>query len=280
MIKDIPGLAGDPSPALRRDIMNALGLLPAGANVVMQLARLPIGHAVARSTVRSGALTVHPFKRTRTTLGYVVVSLLGTDEERVALRREVARQHRMVRSAPDEPVAYNAADPELQLWVAACMYRGALDAIRLVDPDASPALLDELYGRCARFATTLQVAPTSWPADRAAFEDYWARATTLVAMDDLTRDYLWGIASLSFLPRPVAVLLGPLHRVITAGFLSEPFRGELGLAWNPSRERLFHATLRVAVAINRVLPRFLREFPLNLVLHDARRRLARGRAFT
>ncbi len=280
MDKDIPGLANEPSPALRRDIMNALGLLPAGANVVMQLARLPIGHAVATSTVTSGALTAHPFKRTRTTLGYVVVSLLGTDEERVALRREVARQHRTVRSAPDAPVAYNAADPELQLWVAACMYRGALDAIRIVDPDASPALLDELYARCARFATTLQVAPSSWPADRSAFEEYWATATTLVEMDGLTRDYLWGIASLSFLPRPLAAALGPLHRVITAGFLPEPFRTELGLAWNPSRERLFRATLRVAVAVNRALPRFAREFPLNLVLADARRRLARGRAFT
>ena len=280
MDKDIPGLAPEPSPALRRDIMNALGLLPAGANVVMQLARLPIGHAVATSTVTSGALTAHPFKRTRTTLGYVVVSLLGTDEERVALRREVARQHRTVRSAPDAPVAYNAADPELQLWVAACMYRGALDAIRLVDPEAPPALLDELYARCARFATTLQVAPSSWPADRSAFKDYWAEATKLVAMDDLTRRYLWGIASLSFLPRPLGAVLGPLHRVITAGFLPEPFRTELGLAWNPSRERLFHATLRVAAAGNRVLPRVVREFPLNLVLLDARRRLGRGRAFT
>ena len=280
MDKDNPGLAPEPSPALRRDIMNALGLLPAGANVVMQLARLPIGHAVATSTVTSGALTAHPFKRTRTTFGYVVVSLLGTDEERGALRREVARQHRTVRSAPDAPVAYNAADPELQLWVAACMYRGALDAIRLVDPEASPALLDELYARCSRFATTLQVAPSSWPADRSAFEGYWAEATTLVAMDDLTRRYLWGIASLSFLPRPLAAALGPLHRVITAGFLPEPFRTELGLAWNPSRERLFHATLRVAIAGNRVLPRFVREFPLNLVLLDSRRRLGRGRAFT
>lgn len=280
MVEDVPGLAPDPSPRLRRDVMNALGLAPAGANVVMQLARLPIGHAVATSTVTSGALTAHPFKRTRTTLGYVVISLLGTDEERVSLRREVARQHHSVRSAPGAPVGYNAADPDLQLWVAACMYRGALDAMRLIDPDAPPTLLDELYARCARFATTLQVAPSRWPADRVAFEDYWARAATLVEMDDLTRDYLWGIASLSFLPRPFAVTLGPLHRVITAGFLPEPFRSELGLPWNPSRERVFDATLRVAVAINRRLPRVLREFPLNVVLRDTRRRLARGRAFT
>ncbi len=279
MIEDVPGLAPEPSAALRRDAMNALGLLPAGANVVMQLARLPIGRAVATSTVTSGALTVHPFKRTRTTLGYLMISLLGTDEERLRLRREVARQHRFVRSAPDDAVAYNAADPELQLWVAACMYRGALDALRLINPDAPSSLLDELYERCARFATTLQVEPSRWPKDRDAFDVYWAEATTLIAMDDVTRRYLWGIASLQFLPRPLPALLGPWHRVITAGFLPETFRNELGLTWNPSRERVFHATLRVAVAINRRLPRILREFPLNLALRDARRRLAHDGTF-
>ena len=279
MIEDVPGLAPEPSPALRRDVMNALGLLPAGANVVMQLARLPVGHAVATSTVTSGALTRHPFKRTRTTLGYVMISLLGTDDERRQLRREVARQHRSVRSAPDAPVSYSAADPDLQLWVAACMYRGALDAMGLVDPDAPPYLLDELYQRCSRFATTLQVEPSRWPADRVAFEDFWAEASRSVDMDDLTRDYLWGIASLSFLPRPFAAAFGPLHRVLTAGFLPEPFRRELGLAWSPSRERVFRATLAVVVAGHRRLPRVLREFPLNVVLADARRRLGRGRAF-
>ncbi len=278
-MRDVPGLAPEPSAALRRDAMNALGLLPAGANVVMQLARLPIGRAVATSTVTSGALTVHPFKRTRTTLGYLMISLLGTDEERARLRREVARQHRFVRSAPGETVRYDASDPELQLWVAACMYRGALDAMKLVDPDASAALLDELYERCARFGTTLQVEPSRWPADRAAFDAYWAAATELIEMDDVTRRYLWGIASLSFLPRPLAAVLGPWHRVVTAGFLPEPFRVALGLRWNWPRERVFRVTLRVAVAINRRLPRILREFPLNLALHDARRRLAHEGTF-
>lgn len=279
MVQDTPEEPADLTAALRRRVLNGLGLLPAGANVVMQLARLPIGHAVARSTVTSGALTAHPFKRTRTTLGYVTISLLGTEDERRALRRAVNSQHRRVRASADARVAYNAFDPELQLWVAACMYRGALDAMTLIDPAPPPDLLDELYVRCARFATTLQVAPENWPADRAAFEDYWAEAIKSVEMDELTRAYLWGIASLSFLPRPFSSVLGPLHRVITAGFLPEPFRRELGLAWSSRRERVFRVVLRLAIALNRTLPRTLREFPLNLALWDARRRLRGGRPF-
>ena len=267
-----------PSPELRRDLMNGLGLLAAGANVVMQLARLEIGHGVARSRVESGSLTRHPFKRTRTTLGYVTIALLGTDEERLALRREVNRQHRLVRSRPEDPVAYDAFDPELQLWVAACLYRGTLDALGLVG-EPSETRLDELYRLSARFATTLQVPASRWPADRAAFEAYWASALEHLAMDELTRGYLWDIASLRFVPRPLSTLAGPLHRVVTAGFLPTVIREELGLAWNPARARLFSVTIRVARGLNRWLPTPLRAFPLNLALWDARRRLRSGRTF-
>ncbi len=279
MVQGSSEVPAELTEALRRRLMNGLALLPAGANVVMQLARLPIGHAVATSTVTSGALTVHPVKRTRTTLGYVTVSLFGTEDERRALRRAVNSQHRHVRSSDDAPVAYDAFDPDLQLWVAACMYRGALDAMTFIDPHAPPDLIDELYARCARFATNLQVEPSRWPVDRVAFESYWAEAVKSVEMDGLTRDYLRDVASLSFLPPPVSAVFGPLHRVMTAGFLPEPFRRELGLAWSHRRERLFHVVLHVSVALNRRLPRVLAQFPLNLALWDARRRLRGERPF-
>ncbi len=55
-----------------RSLMNGLALAPAGANVVMQLSRRAVGRGVAESRVVSGALTVRPMKRTRTTLGYIV----------------------------------------------------------------------------------------------------------------------------------------------------------------------------------------------------------------
>ena len=178
--------------------MNGLALAPAGANVVMQLSRLPVGHGVAESRVDSGALTKHPIKRTRTTLGYIVAVLLGDDEMREYIRREVNRQHRDVHSRDDDDVSYNAFDPDLQLWVAACMYRGSLDAIRLVAADPSDDLLDELYEHCSRFATTLQVPLERWPRDRGAFDEYWREALDLVAMDDVTREYLRGMVRFGF----------------------------------------------------------------------------------
>jgi uncharacterized protein (DUF2236 family) len=264
---------------LRGIVMNALALAPAGANVVMQLSRLPVGRGVAESRVSSGALTRRPIKRTRTTLGYILVALLGDDDERATLRREVNGQHREVRSRPDDAVSYDAFDTELQLWVAACMYRGALDAVRFIYGTPSDELLDELYAQCSRFATTLQVTPDQWPPTRAAFDEYWESAAAQVEMDDVTRAYLRGVVALTFLPRPLRVGIGPLHEFVTAGFLPEPFRSELGLAWDDRCERRFVALMRATVAVHRRMPRVVREFPLNAVWWDTRRRFRSGQSF-
>ena len=268
-----------PEIDLRRLLMCGVGLAPAGANVIMQLSRLSVGHGVAESVVETGALFRHPLKRTRTTLGYVTVALLGSDADRVALRREVNRQHRLVRSSAESRVPYNAFDPELQLWVAACMYRGLLDALNVVRATPPPSALDELHWLSSRFATTLQVPAAKWPVDRAAFELYWAKEIDRIEMDDVTRTYLYGVASLRFLPAPWRWAFGPLHRVITTGFLPEPFRRELHLPWSTSRALLFRVVVVTLAGLNRLLPRLLREFPLNLCYWDARRRLSRGLPF-
>ena len=98
----------------------------------MQLSRLPIGHAIVESKVESGSLRNHPMKRTRTTLAFIMVALFGTDHERATMRREINAQHRLVRSEATDAVAYDALDPELQLWVAACMFRGVVDTVTLL----------------------------------------------------------------------------------------------------------------------------------------------------
>jgi uncharacterized protein (DUF2236 family) len=264
---------------MRRMIMSGLGLGPAGANVIMQLSRLAVGHGIAESTVYSGSLYLHPIKRTRTTLGYVMISLLGNDRERSVLRREVNQQHRSVHSEPSSAVAYDAFDPDLQLWVAACMYRGLEDSVDALYGPVDPATLDALYRLSSRFATTLQVHDAQWPSDRTSFDAYWAAALQLVVMDDVTRNYLVGIASLRFLPTPLRQILGPAHRFITAGFLAPRFRDELGLTWGPRHAALFEVFKSSLAITNRILPGPIREFPWNVTLRDAQKRIRSGRSF-
>lgn len=271
--------AGEPmSKELREISMDGFALLLAGANVVMQLARRPVAYGVIESPVAAGSLYRHPVKRTRTTLSYIALALWGSDAERLVLGRDVGRQHRLVRERANSPVAYSAFDPELQLWVAACMYRGLEDAMRLFRSNVRDEMLDELYRHSARFATTLQVDASSWPGDRVAFARYWDRAVEGIAMDEVTRSYLYDLVSLGFLSRPVRRLVGPLHRFVTTGFLPERFREELAVSWGPLRQRVFDAFVRTVTVLEVVTPGALRRLPWALCLWDARRRIRRGRS--
>lgn len=273
-------------PAEMRELVLGVGYLAAGANVIMQLARLPVGHGVARSTVDSGRVERHPLKRLRTTTSYLMVAIFGTDHERAVLRREIDRVHAMVRSSLEDPVAYSAFDPDLQLWVAACLYEGLEDLYRRVHGGhADQRVVDEvIYPWSARLATTLQVPGHMWPTDREGFDAYWEAGVSSIELDDLTRSYLHGIAGASFvvarlgpLRRPLEQLLGPIARFFALGFLAQPFREQLGLPWSDRQQRRFDGVVRAAFALARRLPRPVREFPFNLYLWDARRRIRSGR---
>jgi uncharacterized protein (DUF2236 family) len=265
------------SPDIRRRLVSGLALASAGANVIMQLSRLPIGHAIVESQVESGSLRHHPLKRTRTTLAFIMVALFGTDDERAVMRREINGQHRLVHSDHESTVTYDALDPELQLWVAACMFRGVIDTVSLLYGPVNDEGFAALLRRCAPFATTLQVSASRWPTDRIAFEEYWTSALLDVHMDDVTRTYLQGLASLDFLPAPLARFLGPSHRFLTVGFLPSPFREELVLPWSSRQQERFERLTARAAAFNRQLPRVIREFPWNIVEYDTHRRITHGR---
>ena len=253
-------------------------LAPASANVVMQLARRGVGRGVAESRVLDGSLMRHPLKRTRTTLAYIWVALLGTDDERRQMRRSVSAQHRRVRSRPQDEVAYDAYDSDLQLWVASCMFVGSLQGYETLYGTADDAVVEVLLARCSRFATTLQVSAHCWPTSRAAFEEYWCQALKEIHIDEVTGDYLRGFLDLRFLPWPVGALLRPLSRLLTVGYLTSPFRDALGTSWSARDERRFCRMVTVMRAINQWTPAPLAQLPWNLVRYDTRRRLARGRA--
>jgi uncharacterized protein (DUF2236 family) len=273
------------APPEMREALCLLGLFSGGANVVMQLSHLPIGHGVAKSKVDSGRADKHPFKRGRTTSAFLVISMFGTEEERLAMRAEIAKAHRHVHSEPGEAVQYDAFDPELQLWVAACLYKGAEDVYTLLYGELAPERHEVLYRYASRLGTTLQVREDMWPASRTAFDAYWERGLQEVQMDEVTRPYLQSVADFTFLLHPLGRLgiplqwlVRPVGRFITGGFLPQRFRDELHLEWDDRRQRRWERVMRVAAAITRSLPRPLRAFPLNVYLWDTRRRIRVGRA--
>ncbi|OZF32367.1 hypothetical protein CH296_12460 [Rhodococcus sp. 14-2496-1d] len=264
---------------LLRKSMTGVGLLAGSANVIMQLGHPAVGYGVFESRVESGQINRHPIKRTRTTLSYLAVAGMGDDRTKAAYRKATNRSHAAVRSTADSPVKYNAFDPNLQLWVAACLYRGFEDVYVALYGPLDPDDADEMYRSCHVLGSTLQMPPEMWPTDRSAFEKYWEAALDDIHIDPTIRRYLHGIASATF-ARPAVLhpLIGPFFRFVTTGFLPQRFRDEMELPWDPVKQRRFALVLRSASLLNRMLPPAVRALPFNLLLHDVRRRMRSGRA--
>src|SRR3984885_8981384 len=172
-----------------------VALLAGPANVIMQLARPGVGYGVMESRVDSGRIDLHPIKRARTTFTYLAVATAGSDTQKAAFRRAVNRAHAQVYSTPDSPVQYNAFDLDLQLWVGACLYKGAVNIYRIFVGELNDEDADRHYREGMALATTLQVPPQMWPADRAAFDRYWQESLSQVHIDDAVRDHLYPIAA-------------------------------------------------------------------------------------
>ena len=123
----------------------------------MQLARPGVGYGVLESRVESGRVDRHPIKRARTTFTYLAVAGSGSDEQKAAFRRAVNRAHAQVYSTDESPVQYNAFDKDLQLWVAACLYKGAVDSYRTFVGEMDAETADRHYAEGMSLGTTLQV---------------------------------------------------------------------------------------------------------------------------
>ncbi len=262
-------------PRRAADTVSGAVVLGATANVIMQLARPAVGYGVVESRVDRGNIMLHPLHRLRTTSTYLSVAMLGDERDARAYRSAVGRSHAQVRSGDASPVAYDAFDRELQMWVAGCLVRAFEDTWALLHGRPGAWLPDDVYRACAPLGTGLQVRPEQWPADRAAFERWWEAQLERVHLDDTVRTYLWGLVDQEFLPAPLRPALAPASRFLTAGFLREPFRSLMGFAWSDADQERFETTMRrIGTVLNRT-PAAIRRFPYNAFLADvrARRRL-------
>jgi uncharacterized protein (DUF2236 family) len=261
---------------MRRHMSGIGSQLAGNANVVMQLSRPEVGYGVMNSRVHSGSALRHPVKRARTTFTYLAVAMLGDDEDRAVFRRAVNGQHAQVVSAPEEPVSYRAMDPELQRWVAACLYAGTRDIAERLHGRLDEEEADALYAHCARFGTTLQMPADAWPADRAAFDDYWAEALEQVHVDDAVRAYLVRLLTMGA-RGPVGRFVTGRQLFATRGFLPHEFRQAMGLPWSSRDEERFERLTRRAGRLERLLPLAFRSLPFDLLLRDLRWRRRSGR---
>ncbi|CAJ1508658.1 oxygenase MpaB family protein [[Mycobacterium] burgundiense] len=263
------------------DLTDALDFWSAAAsaaNVIMQLSRPEVGYGVAESRVESGSLMHHPWKRLRTTAQYLAVAILGTDEERAAYREAVNVAHRQVRSTAESPVKYNAFNRDLQLWVAACLFIFYEDTYQLLHGAMSPEQAENFYQSAMPIGTTLQVLEDQWPATRADFDVYWNTSCEQIQIDDFVRDFLNELVALKMINIVPRLILAPLLRFLTIGFLAPVFREPMGLEWSETDRRRFEHLFLFVSLVNRFIPRFVRTYNYTILMKDLRRRIRRQKA--
>ena len=99
-------------------------------------------------------------------------------------------------------------------------------------------------------------------------------------IDDAVRKFLYPIAAGRPpipLPRRVRRPLDDFGLLITTGFLPQRFRDEMRLPWDARRQRRFDRLMKAIRVANNLAPKFIREFPFNVLLLDLDWRIRTGR---
>jgi uncharacterized protein (DUF2236 family) len=260
-----------PAPAGTVDLADFVGevmlLLGAGSTVLLQLALPGVGHGVADHSTT----LVRPLDRLRTTMTYVYAVTLGTPAERREIVRMVNKAHVPVRTE-----SYNAFDPELQLWVAATLYRNGATMYERFFGELTETDAERIYRQSAVYGTALQVKEDMWPATRAEFDAYWDEIIATVEVDEKVRAFTRRLLSGGDSPLPVRVFM-PLQRFMTIGLLPPRMREEFALPWSPRDQRRFDLFWKVFPPLYRRVPRRVRQLSATFYLRDMRRRMATHR---
>ena len=182
----------------------------------------------------------------------------------------------------DSPVQYNAFDLDLQLWVAACIYKGGVDFYRMFIGEMDDEDADRHYREGMALATTLQVPPEMWPADRAGVRPLLAgvagqgphrrrrpRATCIRSR--------WAGCGAAAAATCCAGSRRSLGLLITTGFLPQRFRDEMRLPWDAARQRRFDRLMAVLRTVNNADAAVRPAVPVQRLLWDLDRRIKAGR---
>ncbi|AXH36313.1 DUF2236 domain-containing protein [Humibacter sp. BT305] len=244
------------------------GILLAGAGraILLQIADPAVGRGVAAHS----HFVAHPMRRLTATLSYIYALSNGDAEDVAAVRRAVNRAHAPVRSAPGETPAYDAFDPESQLWVTATLYDSAVSLWERVFGALGDAEAERVYREYAVLGTTLQMPEGLWPATRADFAVYWADRLERLEVGRDARRVSDALLTARNAPAPVRAAM-PLVRFVTAGLLPDRLRAPYGFQWTDRRQRRFDRLIDGIAPVYRALPTAVRQLPERRYLAGLRR---------
>lgn len=263
-------------PLGARDVGAEAVLVAGGGRAIL----LQIAHpAVGRGVVDHSDFTSDPLRRLRATLTFAYAAVYGAPEELAAVQRAVNEAHAPVRatSPSGDGPAYNAFDPQLQLWVAATLYDSAVTMYECIFGALDAESADRIYQEYSVLGTALQVPAELWPADRQAFAAYWAATLPTLKVTSATRAVAYQLLHAGNLPLWLRSVM-PVARLVTAGLLPVSVRVDFGLPWNRGRQRRFDRLMGLTALVYPHLPGWLRHRPRNILLGRLRRSITASRS--
>ncbi|POH74256.1 DUF2236 domain-containing protein [Arthrobacter glacialis] len=237
-------------------------LAGAGSAILLQLANPPVGYGVARHSNFSH----DPLRRLHGTLSYIYALSNGTPAQRRTVQSRVRRAHQPVKYAGSDAVpAYNASNPEQQLWVAATLYKSAAQTYEAVFPALSATDAESVYAGYGVLGTALGMPAELWPPSCADFEVYWERQLALLSVDSTVRAVAQTLLAAKHAPLWVKVLM-PLVRFLTVGLLPPAVREMYGFTWPTRKDRTLRALFKTASVLVRITPAWIRHAPMHYYL--------------
>ena len=223
-----------------------------GARALLMQAAHPLVIAGAK---RTGFYQRNPWKRLQRTLGLTYALTFGSKEEANAAAERINAVHRAVRGIDEVTgLPYDALDPDLLLWVHACLVDSALLFERLTVGRLDEAGRERFHREQMLAAELLLLPRERIPPTVAELRGYVDEvvASGALVVTDASRD----VAEIFRNPprdaewRPV---LGAISRW-AFGTLPPPLRAGYGVVWNPAKELALRATLRWLRTVRPLIP--------------------------
>lgn len=237
-------------------------LAGAGAAIALQVAH----RSVAAGVQQHSNFTADPLGRLRRTLQYIfAVVLPEARPARDTVTDWVTRAHAPVEGIVDG-APYSAADPQTQRWVTATLYWTAEQIRwRIWGEHRAAEDAEQIYHSYAVLGTALGMPETSWPRDRAAFQQYWDQQVPALEVTAAARQIMTDLFTASSVPTWLRAAM-PLAKFLTAGLLPAEIRCQLGWDWDGANSRREDRLWRIFRYAYPRLPAGIRYAPARLVV--------------
>ncbi len=250
-------------------INQEMTVLFGGVRALLMHAAHPLVAAGARQTA---TYRRDPWARLLRTLSLQLLLPFGTRGEAQHAAERINRLHAVVNGM--DPVTgerYDALDPQLLLWVHACLEESSVLFYELTVRPLTDAQREQFHEENKKAAELVLLDPSDVPSTFTAMQ---AHIDDVIASDRLLiSDIAREVADL-ISGGPVPWRVKPIWKFIAfaaVGTLPEELQRRYGYRWSPGRDRLLRANLKILKTVRPYLPQRLR---LILPARVAHRRLA------